>query len=63
MNVTESGLLFKYHLIDVKQISFAVINIVSKHCKLDDRSFNYAAPKLWNALQFEFTYAKSLDTF
>ena len=63
LNISEDGLHFKYHLIDGKQISFAVIKIDSKHCKLDDRSFTCVAPKLWNVLSFEFPDAKSLDTF
>ena len=30
---------------------------------LGDRSFTFAAPKLWNALPFEVRDSKSLDTF
>ena len=63
LNINKDGLHFKYHLIDGKQISFTVIKIDSKHCKLDDRSFTCVAPKLWNALSFEFTDVKSFDTF
>ena len=63
LNISEGGLHLKYHLTDDKQIRFAVIKIVSKHCKLDGRSFTSAASKLWNAMSFVFTDAKSLDPF